>query len=59
MNSSHKGYVSRVMGPVVDVRFEDGYLPDINNAVQIKQISLRNYTSTPFVARNGVGNDSM
>ncbi len=36
MNSSHKGYVSRVMGPVVDVRFEDGYLPDINNAVQIK-----------------------
>ena len=36
MDSSHKGYVSRVMGPVVDVRFDDGKLPEINNAVQIK-----------------------
>ena len=24
------------MGPVVDVRFDDGKLPEINNAVQIK-----------------------
>ncbi len=36
MDSSHKGYVSRVMGPVVDVRFDNGKLPEINNAVQIK-----------------------
>ena len=32
-----KGKVVRVVGPVVDVRFEDGSLPDINNAVEITE----------------------
>lgn len=35
MESSHKGKVSRVMGPVVDVRFEDSELPAIYNALTI------------------------
>ncbi|MEW9677019.1 F0F1 ATP synthase subunit beta [Lentibacillus sp. L22] len=30
-----KGYVTQVMGPVVDVRFDDDNLPDILNALQI------------------------
>lgn len=30
-----KGYVVQVTGPVVDVRFEDGQLPAINNALRI------------------------
>jgi F-type H+-transporting ATPase subunit beta len=29
------GKVSQVIGPVLDVRFEDGSLPDLNNAVEI------------------------
>ena len=35
MEKSHKGKVRRVMGPVVDVRFEDGELPAIYNALTI------------------------
>ena len=30
------GYVSQVMGPVVDVKFEEGKLPDINNALTVE-----------------------
>ena len=36
MDGLHKGEVCRVMGPVVDVRFGDGGLPEINNAVKIE-----------------------
>ncbi len=32
----HIGHVTQVIGPVVDVRFDEGELPDILNAVQIK-----------------------
>ena len=35
MSNIAKGSVSQVMGPVVDVRFEDGSLPSINNALTI------------------------
>src|SRR5690625_5995569 len=31
-----KGHVTQVMGPVVDVKFEDGQLPDIYNALTIQ-----------------------
>ncbi|GAB3044930.1 F0F1 ATP synthase subunit beta [Virgibacillus ainsalahensis] len=31
-----KGLVTQVMGPVVDVKFEDGQLPDINNALTVQ-----------------------
>ena len=33
MSNEAKGYVSQVMGPVVDVTFEEGYLPAIYNAL--------------------------
>ena len=33
MSDKNIGSVSQVMGPVVDVRFEDGHLPSINNAL--------------------------
>ena len=35
MNKINKGVVSQVMGPVVDVRFEEGCLPDIYNALTV------------------------
>ena len=30
------GYVSQVMGPVVDVKFEEGKLPEISNALTVE-----------------------
>ena len=35
MGEIRKGVVAQVMGPVVDVRFEEGHLPAIYNAVEI------------------------
>ncbi|WEG13114.1 F0F1 ATP synthase subunit beta [Pullulanibacillus sp. KACC 23026] len=32
----NKGQVTQVMGPVVDVRFEHGQLPELNNAIKIQ-----------------------
>ncbi len=31
-----KGHIVQVMGPVVDVKFEDGHLPEIYNALKVK-----------------------
>ena len=36
MSSLAKGRVAQVMGPVVDVRFEEGFLPSINNALTMQ-----------------------
>ena len=36
MGKSCRGVVSQVMGPVVDISFEGGKLPDIMNAVEIE-----------------------
>lgn len=35
MSEINKGLVSQVMGPVVDVHFEEGCLPPINNALEM------------------------
>ena len=35
MENSNIGNVSQVMGPVVDVRFDEGNLPEINNALTV------------------------
>ena len=43
MSSVAKGSVAQVMGPVVDVRFEEGFLPSINNALTM-QIGERKLT---------------
>ena len=37
MSQTAKGSVSQGMGPVVDVRFEEGFLPSINNALTIEK----------------------
>src|SRR5678816_1017338 len=33
--AEHTGRVVQVIGPVVDIQFEDGHLPDIYNALRI------------------------
>ena len=44
----NKGHVLQVMGPVVDVKFESGQLPEIYNAltVNIKRPNETKLTST-------------
>ena len=32
----NKGRILQVMGPVVDVKFEDGQLPEIYNALKVQ-----------------------
>ena len=43
MSDKARGSVAQVMGPVVDVRFEEGYLPAINNAL-VMSIGQRELT---------------
>ncbi|TFJ92254.1 F0F1 ATP synthase subunit beta [Lentibacillus salicampi] len=31
-----KGHITQIMGPVVDVKFDEGQLPDINNALVVR-----------------------
>src|SRR6202161_4861169 len=35
-NKNKSGHVTEVIGPVVDVQFEEGHLPRIHNAVRIQ-----------------------
>lgn len=35
-NKSNKGIVTQIIGPVLDIRFEEGHLPDLNNAIVIE-----------------------
>ena len=41
MEKRNTGTVAQVMGPVVDVRFEEGHLPPINNALELNIGSKR------------------
>ncbi len=34
----NKGRITQVMGPVVDVKFDNGNLPEINNALTVEQV---------------------
>ena len=36
MDRKRYGYVIQVLGPVVDIRFEDNSLPELYNAIEIK-----------------------
>ena len=36
----NKGKIVQVMGPVVDVVFEDGQLPDIKDALELSLIHI-------------------
>lgn len=35
MTSQHKGIVTQIIGPVLDICFEDGQLPALNNAITV------------------------
>ncbi|WP_226036311.1 F0F1 ATP synthase subunit beta [Aquibacillus saliphilus] len=53
-----KGRVTQVMGPVVDVKFEDGQLPEIYNALQVQLQNEEGTTLTLEVALH-LGGDSV
>ena len=36
MAQTHQGTVAQIIGPVLDIRFEDGQLPDLLNAIEIE-----------------------
>ncbi|MBL1211982.1 MAG: F0F1 ATP synthase subunit beta [Ignavibacteriae bacterium] len=38
--ASNVGKIVQVIGPVVDIDFEDGYLPEIYNAIKIQRVTL-------------------
>ena len=57
MENKHLGVVAQVMGPVVDVRFDDGAMPPIHNALTVPigdrtlTVELRSIlATTPFAA---------
>ncbi len=56
--SMSKGRVTQVMGPVVDVKFEDGQLPEIYNALQVQLQNEEGTTLTLEVALH-LGGDSV
>jgi len=53
MNKNQYGRVIQVLGPVVDIRFEDNSLPELYNAIEIK---LNNDTLVVEVAQH-IGDD--
>ena len=36
MSSQHKGIVTQIIGPVLDIRFAEGELPALRNAITIQ-----------------------
>lgn len=36
MSSQHKGIVTQIIGPVLDIRFAEGELPELRNAITIQ-----------------------
>ncbi|QDP41658.1 F0F1 ATP synthase subunit beta [Radiobacillus deserti] len=53
-----KGYVTQIMGPVVDVKFEDGHLPEIYNALTVLSSDGSESSLTLEVALH-LGDDSV
>jgi len=47
-----KGRIVQVMGPVVDIEFDQGYLPDIYNAIKIQHSGDREINLTVEVAQH-------
>ncbi|MBB6638093.1 F0F1 ATP synthase subunit beta [Cohnella thailandensis] len=47
-----KGRIVQVLGPVVDIEFDHGYLPDILNAIQIHQTGDKEVKLTVEVAQH-------
>ena len=55
MENKHLGVVAQVMGPVVDVRFDDGAMPPIHNALTVP---IGDRTLTVEVAQH-IGDDTV
>ncbi|CUS94321.1 ATP synthase alpha/beta family, beta-barrel domain [Candidatus Kryptonium thompsonii] len=36
----HEGKIVQIIGPVIDIEFEDGYLPSIFNAIKIPMVNI-------------------
>ena len=41
MSERHVGKVIQVMGPVLDIRFQEGQLPELLNAIEIENQGSR------------------
>ena len=41
MSERHVGKVIQVMGPVLDIRFQEGQLPELLNAIEIENLGSR------------------
>ena len=48
-NGINKGKIIQVIGPVVDIDFSEGYLPAINNAINIKRTTIEGTEGTLVV----------
>ena len=44
MSEKHIGKVLQVIGPVLDIQFEDGQLPELLNAIEIDNHGAVSYT---------------
>ena len=53
MNERNVGTVIQVVGPVLDIKFADGHLPNLNNAIHIEH---NGKTMTAEVAQH-IGDD--
>lgn len=58
-NSALVGHVTQVMGPVVDVAFPTGHLPDLNNAVKIDFEDGKRTIHLTLEAAQHMGNDTV
>ena len=32
----HEGIINQIIGPVIDIKFEEGHMPELLNAIQIE-----------------------
>ncbi|KKB36533.1 F0F1 ATP synthase subunit beta [Bacillus thermotolerans] len=55
----NKGHVLQVMGPVVDIKFENGQLPEINNALTVEIASHEDATVLTLEVALHLGDDTV
>lgn len=55
----NKGRVTQIMGPVVDVKFDGGKLPEIYNALTVKQSNENGSMNLTFEVALHLGDDTV
>ncbi|MDF9555486.1 F0F1 ATP synthase subunit beta, partial [Bacillus tropicus] len=55
----NKGRVTQIMGPVVDVKFDGGKLPEIYNALTVKQSNENGIMNLTFEVALHLGDDTV